>query len=30
MVHSFLRTFQKAQAIGREVGVILIPVMRAQ
>lgn len=30
MVHSLRRTFQKAQAIGREVGVTGIPVMRAQ
>ena len=30
MVHSLRRTFQKAQAMGREVGVTGIPVMRAQ
>lgn len=30
MVHSLRRTFQKAQAMGRDVGVMAIPVIRAQ
>ena len=30
MVHSFRRTFQNAQAMGRDVGVTGIPVIRAQ